>query len=412
LRDSRVPPGLRRCVGALAVGALAVGALALAPPAAGRPAKEVAGAGSYVAKPKVAKVSCLRRCAVQKRAQAGSTLKITGSGLRTVSQVVFQGSDAPGDETQAAVRAGTDTRLRALVPAGAVSGPLAVVTRDGVSSKPSAVVAIVSPPSPTPVAVLTPVPGPHDGGAPLLETGTSRIKTYVDRAIRFFFRISGPAPASLTVELLNAADGSVVKTWSPPMPVPGQIQSVTWRGRIGRAAALPGRYSFRLTAAAANGALAGSSHTTDVGRDSFDLYDHVFPIRGRHHFGGAGARFGASRYGRPHEGHDTFAACGTRILAARGGRVQYQGYHGAAGNYLVIDGVGTDIDYAYMHLLAPTPFAAAQRVFTGQLIGAVGESGNARGCHLHFEMWGAPGWYEGGSPFDPLPSLVLWDSWS
>jgi Peptidase family M23 len=399
--------GHRRCVGALAVGVVA-----LAPPAAGQSAREVAGGAGYLAKPKVAKVSCLRRCAVRKRAQAGSTLKIAGSGLLSVTRVVFQGSDGRGDDALAPVRAGSDTRIRARVPAAAVSGPLAVVTRDGVSSDPSAPVAILPPPPPTPIASLTPVPGPYDAYAPLLETGTSRTKAYVDRAVRFSFRISGPAPASLAVELLNAADGAVVKTWGPSVPAPGQIQSVTWRGRIGLVTAPPGRYAFRLTAAAANGALARSSQTTFDGRDSFDLYDHVFPIRGRHNFGRAGARFGAGRYGRFHEGQDAFAACGTRILAARGGRVQYQGYHGAAGNYVVIDGIGTDTDYAYMHMLAPTPFTSGDRVFTGQLIGAVGESGNARGCHLHFEMWGAPGWYEGGSAFDPLPSLLAWDSWS
>jgi hypothetical protein len=399
--------GSGRCLGALAVGVLA-----LAPPAASQSAAEAAGGGSHLAKPKVAKVSCLRRCAVRKRAQAGSTLKIAGTGLLTVTQVVFQGSEGPGDDVLAPVRAGSDTRIRARVPAAAVSGPLAVVTRDGLSSNPSAPVAILPRPPRTPIASLTPVPAPSDANAPLLETGTSRTKAYVDRAVRFSFRISGPAPASLAVELLNAADGAVVKTWSPPVPAPGQIQSVTWRGRIGSAAAPPGRYAFRLTAAAANGALARSSQTTYDGRDSFDLYDHVFPIRGRHNFGGAGARFGAGRYGRFHEGQDTFAACGTRILAARGGRVQYQGYHGAAGNYLVIDGIATDVDYAYMHMLAPTPFATGDRVFTGQLIGAVGESGNARGCHLHFEMWGAPGWYQGGSAFDPLPSLLAWDTWS
>ena len=42
----------------------------------------------------------------------------------------------------------------------------------------------------------------------------------------------------------------------------------------------------------------------------------------------------------------------------------------------------------------------------------VGETGDAQGCHLHFEMWSPPGWYEGGSPFDPLPELEKWDRYS
>ena len=49
-------------------------------------------------------------------------------------------------------------------------------------------------------------------------------------------------------------------------------------------------------------------------------------------------------------------------------------------------------------------------VRTGQPIGIVGETGDAIGCHLHFEIWAAPGWYEGGSPIDPLPYLERWDA--
>ena len=155
-----------------------------------------------------------------------------------------------------------------------------------------------------------------------------------------------------------------------------------------------------------------SAQANSLQRDSFDLYDHIFPIRGRHDFGSSGSQFGAGRSGHSHQGHDLFAKCGTRMVAARGGRVQYQGYHGAAGNYVVIDGAGTTNDYVYMHLAEPSPFQAGDRVYTGQRIGAVGETGNAQGCHLHFELWADPGWYDGGDPFDPLPSLRAWDSWS
>jgi murein DD-endopeptidase MepM/ murein hydrolase activator NlpD len=228
----------------------------------------------------------------------------------------------------------------------------------------------------------------------------------------FSFRISDAAPASVRVELVRASDGTIVQTWTPPAAPAGQVQRVVWHGKAGGMPAAPGRYAFQLTVAGTSGARARSARTGDARRDAFDLFDHVFPVRGRHDFGGDGAQFGAGRGGRSHQGHDVFARCGTRMVAARGGRVKFKGYHRAAGNYLVIRGAGTGIDYVYMHLAEPTPFETADRVYTGQRIGAVGDTGNAHGCHLHYEMWGAPGWYDGGRPFDPLPSLMAWDSWS
>ena len=122
--------------------------------------------------------------------------------------------------------------------------------------------------------------------------------------------------------------------------------------------------------------------------------------------------FGTGRSGHTHQGHDVFAACGTPLVAARGGTVRYKAFQGRAGNYVVIDGDGTDVDYAYMHLQGPALFDKGERVLTGQRIGNVGDTGDAHGCHLHFEAWSGPGWYEGGKPFDPLPLLRAWDSQS
>ena len=69
-----------------------------------------------------------------------------------------------------------------------------------------------------------------------------------------------------------------------------------------------------------------------------------------------------------------------------------------------------------LRLHAPTdksPFKEGDRVYTGQQIGTVGESGNASGCHLHFEIWSAPGWYEGGEFLRSVTKeLKKWDSWS
>ena len=331
-----------------------------------------------------------------------------------VTEVTFHGSHGTSDDVEAAVRAGSDTRINARVPIGALTGAVSAGTAEGVRSPLSKAVAILPAPPPEPNAELSPVPGQSAAGAPQLETGTSRTKAYVGarRAVTFSFRLSGPAPSALSVELVRAADGVAVKTWAPEGVVAGQVSTVSWDGRLGRAGAAPGRYSFRLTAAGPDGVQATSSQTGDVERDAFDLYDHIFPVRGRHDYGGSGADFGSGRSGHSHQGHDVFAKCGVPMVAARGGTVQYVGYHGAAGNYIVIDGAGSDLDYAYMHLAEALAFRAGDRVYTGQRIGSVGETGNAQGCHLHFELWGAPGWYDGGDPFDPLPSLKAWDSWS
>ena len=74
------------------LGALALSLCALAPGAAAQTTESGGGGGVYVAKPKVSKVSCLRICASRGRAQGGSTLKITGSGLAAAAEVVFHGS--------------------------------------------------------------------------------------------------------------------------------------------------------------------------------------------------------------------------------------------------------------------------------------------------------------------------------
>jgi len=136
----------------------------------------------------------------------------------------------------------------------------------------------------------------------------------------------------------------------------------------------------------------------------------MFPVRGPHDFGGAAAKFGADRGGRSHKGQDVFAKCGTPVTAVEGGKVVYAGYQSAAGNYIVIKGDGTKRDYVYMHFQSAAAFQTGATVTTGASIGNVGETGNAQGCHVHFEVWTAPGWYNGGTAVDPMPLLEQWDS--
>ena len=65
-----------------------------------------------------------------------------------------------------------------------------------------------------------------------------------------------------------------------------------------------------------------------------------------------------------------------------------------------------------MHMRDAPLVDKGDRVYTNQQIGFVGTTGSSTACHLHFEMWGAPGWYDGGAPIDPLAYLQGWDSYS
>ena len=148
--------------------------------------------------------------------------------------------------------------------------------------------------------------------------------------------------------------------------------------------------------------LAGASEPTPARPEESSSADMVFPIKGRHDIGQSETNaFGGARN---HQGHDLFAACGTPLVALTSGSVQQKAYHSAAGHYLVLkarDGKS----YAYMHLRSASTLAVGDKVSVGQPVGAVGDSGRASGCHLHFEEWTAPGWYTGGRAVDPLPLL-------
>jgi murein DD-endopeptidase MepM/ murein hydrolase activator NlpD len=106
------------------------------------------------------------------------------------------------------------------------------------------------------------------------------------------------------------------------------------------------------------------------------------------------------------------ARCGLKIRAAEAGTVLWNKWQSAAGNYVVIHGEETGIDYGYMHMRTRSPFLKGDQVTTGETIGNVGQTGDATACHLHFETWSPPGWYTGGHPFDPLPMLEQWDAYS
>jgi murein DD-endopeptidase MepM/ murein hydrolase activator NlpD len=213
------------------------------------------------------------------------------------------------------------------------------------------------------------------------------------------FEASAAAPVA--VEAVRADDGTVVRGWSVNA-TPGS-NTTTWDGQTDTGPAANGRYFLRLGATGAS--VSGASSSAPFG-----FFDHIFPTRGRHDLGqSATNNFGG---GRNHRGQDLFARCGTPLAAARGGTVRFAGFNARAGNYAVISSPATGQDYVYMHMQGPSLVQGGDSIATGQPLGAVGDSGNASGCHLHFELWSAPGWYAGGEARDPLPALRAWDGWS
>ena len=112
--------------------------------------------------------------------------------------------------------------------------------------------------------------------------------------------------------------------------------------------------------------------------------------------------FGAAREGgrRAHHGVDIFAARRTPVRAAASGIVTSVGTNGLGGNVVWITRPTRGESHYYAHLDRQL-VTAGTYVKEGDVIGLVGNTGNARGTapHLHF------GIYASGGAVDPLPYI-------
>lgn len=111
--------------------------------------------------------------------------------------------------------------------------------------------------------------------------------------------------------------------------------------------------------------------------------------------------FGAPRGRREHAGIDIFARRGTAVLSATRGVVTSVRDGGLGGRQVWILGPGNEAHY-YAHLQDWAPGLRAHDVIeAGDVLGFVGDSGNARGTppHLHYGVYTADG------AIDPLPRL-------
>lgn len=112
----------------------------------------------------------------------------------------------------------------------------------------------------------------------------------------------------------------------------------------------------------------------------------VFPVRAPFSFVDT---FGAPRSGfRKHEGTDIFAARGTPLYAVVDGVIEDKGVNGLGGNKLWLRSPADGWRYYYAHMSGyASGISNGTRVSKGQVIGYVGNTGNARTTppHVHFE---------------------------
>jgi murein DD-endopeptidase MepM/ murein hydrolase activator NlpD len=222
------------------------------------------------------------------------------------------------------------------------------------------------------------------------------------RGIAFRFELAGKQSREILVKAVSKRNGKIVRRFKVGTVKPGVRTRVAWDGKTGKRGHIPqGKYAFRVYSEGVRAELGGGS-----GSPRFSFYMNRFPLLAKHSYGDG---FGA---GRGHQGQDIFAPCGTRVVAARAGRVQTRKHQSAAGYYVVIDGKGTKQDYVYMHMRKKGRPPEGARVHAGEQVGIESDSGRATGCHLHFEIWTKPGWYQGGSPRPPTKALKRWDRWS
>lgn len=103
-------------------------------------------------------------------------------------------------------------------------------------------------------------------------------------------------------------------------------------------------------------------------------------------------------YSGIHPAIDIAGATGDAVFASDSGVIVFAGWSNFGYGYLLVVDHGNGYQTAYAHLSAIN-VGCGQSVFQGSTIGAVGNTGNSAGSHLHFEL------SYGGAKLNPLENL-------
>ena len=128
-------------------------------------------------------------------------------------------------------------------------------------------------------------------------------------------------------------------------------------------------------------------NTIEQNKDKILAYPAIYPVlHGTLHlssdFGYRRDPF--SRKYKFHDGHDFSTSIGTDVFSTANGRVRKSKYWGSFGNYIEVEH-GNGYVTAYAHL-SSREVQEGEKVYRGQKIGEVGNTGRSTAPHLHYEI--------------------------
>jgi murein DD-endopeptidase MepM/ murein hydrolase activator NlpD len=244
---------------------------------------------------------------------------------------------------------------------------------------------------PADTATTEPAPAEEQGGGQKAQRGAGRLtltreeaspnKVFWDgsRKAKFEYKFSGGQAVELVIEVVKSKSGAdqMVRRYRVEQRDGGKMYELTWDGRRANDDLVKkGTFYFRVSEAGGR----RLKRTGADGNRQFRMFPAIFPVDGSHQYWDG---FGA---GRNHAGQDVGANCGTPLRAAEPGTVTTKAYNGGGyGYYVVIAVRGSNRSELYGHMRDKATVRQGEHVGTGERIGKVGDTGNASGCHLHFE---------------------------
>jgi murein DD-endopeptidase MepM/ murein hydrolase activator NlpD len=189
----------------------------------------------------------------------------------------------------------------------------------------------------------------------------------------------------------NAIDAAAIGDYTNPnikvgtwLIVPGgERQFISWSAPVGVTRDNPA--AARVLGSGSCGKISGGA----VGYGSF-----IWPAN-KHYLSGFDYSVDTN-----HRGIDVAGKTGEPVYASDAGVIVYAGWNDwGYGNMVIIDH-GSEWQTLYAHLSAIN-VGCGQSVGQGQVIGAIGNTGNSSGAHLHFEMMHTR--YSKVNPWDFLP---------